>query len=124
MTAFKTTVYYQYTCVRDVYRIAIGARSQVAIGGEATLYWEISTAGQTASGGAENVASVYTLPVQGVGSATQAGGFPPNSNIVDVYRPCAGQSLYLWEASGATPLDRSNVVVRFADATEQPLQSP
>lgn len=121
MTAFKTTVYYQYTCVRDVYRIAIGARSQVAIGSEATLYWEIGTAGQTASGGTENVASVYTLPVQSVVSATQAGGFPPNSQAVDVYHPCTGQSLYLWAASGAITLDRSNVIVRFADAIEQPL---
>lgn len=121
MTAFKATVYYQYTCVRDVYRIAIGARSQVAIGSEATLYWEIGTAGQTASGGVANVASVYTLPVQAVSSATQAGGFPPDSHIIDVYRPCTGQSLYLWAASGAITLDRGNVIIRFADAAEQPL---
>lgn len=121
MTAFNTTVYYQYSCVKDIFRIAVGAWDQLATGGESALYWEIWRSGERASQGVETVASINTLPVQGAGSAPQPNGFPLGSYFIDVYRPCTGQSLYLWAASDATTLEGGNVILRFSDASERPL---
>jgi hypothetical protein len=119
-SAFKTTVSYRFTCTRDVFTIAIEAVSQAAAGGESTLYWEISQAGQTALGGVQNVATLNTLQVQA------AAGAPAEHDtalgvMMSVYRPCAGQSLYVWPASGATRLPNGDLDVRFSDAAEEPL---
>lgn len=123
VTAFKTTVSYRFTCTQDVYTIAIEALSQVPSGGESTLYWEIWESGQTSLAGMQNVATLNTLAVQAAlgASAEHDTGVGLVSKI---YRPCAGQSLYIWAASGATRLPNGDVDVSFADAVEQPLSQP
>lgn len=120
LSAFKTTVSYGAACTRDVFTVAIEAVSQVATGGESALYWEIWDSGQRPLGGVQNVATLNTLQVQ---SAPQA----PSSHdtavgvMTNVYRPCTGQSLYLWPASAAMRLSNGDVEVRFSDAVEEPI---
>jgi hypothetical protein len=123
ISAFKTTVDYQFTCNRSIYKLAIGARSQNSIGGEATIYWEIWDAGKTTTDEVENVANLNTLPVQPVASALQPNGFPAESKIVPVFRPCTQQSLYVWAAGSATKIG-DDVIVHFSDAAERPLLPP
>jgi len=124
-SAFNTTVYYQYTCSRNIFHIAIGAVSQVATGGEKVVYWEISAPGQAQQNGVEEVAVLNTMPVQPVGTATAEHGFPPGSIAVKVYRPCSQQSLYVWPASTEQLVEGStDIIVYFAKALELPLTQP
>ena len=121
--AFKTTVSYRFTCTKDVFTFAIESVSQVGAGGESTLYWEIWDSGATSLGGVQNVATLNTLAVQ----AAPAAPTEHDSGVgvlTTVYRPCSGQSLYVWAASGATKLPNGDVDVRFSDAVEQPLSPP
>lgn len=120
LSAFKTTISYQYACTRDVFNVVIEAVSQTPKGGESALYWEIWQSGQTSLGGVANVATLNTLAIQAAPSAS------PDSDsglgvMTNVYRPCSGQSLYLWPASSAMRLPNGDVDVRFSDAAEQPL---
>jgi hypothetical protein len=121
---FKANVYYQYKCNKDVFTIVIGAQNQFAIGGEASLYWEIWSSGAAASGGVENVASLDTIAVEGASGTIQANGFPLGSYVIQVYRPCSRQSLYLWPGSAAETLPGGNLIVNFANAAEEPLPLP
>lgn len=120
LSAFKTTISYQYTCARDVFAVAIEAESQIPTGGERALYWEIWDSGQTPLGGVANVATLNTLTVQAAPGAS-----PDHDSglgvLTNVYRSCSGQSLYLWPASSAMRLPNGDVDVRFSDAAEQPL---
>ncbi len=120
--AFGTTIYYRYACAGDVFALSLGAQSQ-ALAGEASLYWEIWDSGAVASGQVEPVAGLNTLRVTAVGAPLR-GGFPEGSLITTVPRTCAGQSLYLWAASGATRLPDGSPVVPFANAAELPLTLP
>ena len=116
-SAFKTTVSYRFTCTRDVFTVGIEAVSQVS-GGERTLYWGIWDSGQISRGGVQSVATLNTLQVQAAASTDRDSGL---GVISSVYRPCSGQSLYVWPASSATTLPNGDVDVRFADAFEEPL---
>lgn len=122
VAAFNTTVYYRYSCSKDVYTIAIGAENQDVTGGEYSLYWEIADSGATSTQDVEQVATLNTLPVQGAGGTLQPNGFPEGSSVVSVDRPCSKQSLYIWAASSAVTLTRDNIIVYFSKAAEEPLK--
>jgi hypothetical protein len=62
--------------------------------------------------------------VQSVTSTPQPDGFPGQSRIFSIYRPCTGQSLYVWAASSATKIGQDEVIVHFSDAAERPLSPP
>jgi hypothetical protein len=124
VSAFKTTLFYQFTCNRSIYKLGIGAQNQGSTGGETTLYWEIWDAGKTTTDEVENVSNLNTLPVQSVTSTPQPNGFPAGSRIFPIFRPCTGQSLYVWAASNTATLGQDEVIVHFSDAVERPLSPP
>ena len=122
VVAFNTTVYYRYSCKKDVFTIVIGAQNQDSTGGEYSLYWEIADAGASSTQDVEQLATLNTLAVQGAGGALQPNGFPPGSTLVSVNRPCSRQSLYVWAPESAVPLTGDNIVVYFSKAAEEPLR--
>jgi hypothetical protein len=121
--AFNATIYYRYTCVKDVFTLGLGAESQLPAGGEASLYWEIWDSDSLSSGAIEPVAELNTLPIAAIGTPL-AGGFPGGSAMLRIPRACAGQSLYLWAASAATRLPDGTPAVQFSNAAERPLPLP